>query len=159
MVCIRNVHQHVPETSEKRFKTQNIVKNTNLCYGRPFLTAKIELQKIISKNPEKSFFLSKFFFSWTTHQDQTFIITYFFQYFSENISPTEDRRCSLKKHAKMINFSDFFNLDHKIFLKKNDFFLKQWKSSRKWSKMLWNHTSVFLHFCDYLVAAISSFWA
>ncbi len=51
---------------------------------------------------------------------------------------------------------NFYKFGPKKYLKKMNIFRTRRKSSRKWRKMLWSHTSVFLHFSDSLVGSISS---
>ena len=51
--------------------------------------------------------ISKTIFFWITYQDETFMSMYFYAYCSENAALRYDRRSTLKKHEKMMNFSDF----------------------------------------------------
>ena len=59
-VCSRKLRQHVVETSEKRFKTQNIVKKHDFFVFRDHFDCKKRVSENTSKVSGKHFFFFKF---------------------------------------------------------------------------------------------------
>ena len=69
-------HRHAPRTSKISGQTLRKTLWDTIWYY------KIAFHKIVSKISEKTFFQKVFFFSCTTHQDETFLLKYFLPYWS-----------------------------------------------------------------------------